>query len=447
MTLAVHPDRIPSSPEVVKKSDRILILILMMALVMPFFFFLGGLRLSMYRLYLLVFGIPIVIRWIQGAAGSVRAVDIVVIFSAIWMMISLFAVHGGSKLEFAGITFIETVIPFLAARVLIRDFAAFKLFVRYYFLVVLILVPFAFYENLTGKPILLDLFRGVFSVYHTPSHAPRLGLERSQASLPHPILWGVFAAPLFGLSWYVLSYRASFFTTIRRPFVACFAVFTSLSSGAYLGLILQMLLVAWDEIFKIFKRRWTIFLIIFCVLYFFVEIFSNRTIFQIIANELTFSEGNSYHRIHIWNNAIDDVYRAPVFGIGFNEWTRPKWMKPSIDNFWLVVALRHGVPAFLFLILAIMITIWAAVRAPLTGPYAHARTGYLIVLSSLVFCASTVHLWDATYCLLMFLLGAGQWFANGDPADEGGTAEEINPLDRRTIQYTRFPNAQTRSSA
>ncbi len=445
MTLAAQPGHLPGSPDAVKKSDRILILILMMALVMPFFFFLGGLRLSTYRLYLLIFGAPIVIRWMQGAAGSIRAVDVLVILSAIWMMISLFAVHGSSMLEFAGITFIETVIPFLAARVLIRDFAAFKLFVRYYFIVVLVLVPFAFLENLTGRPILLDLFRGVFSVYHNVNHAPRMGLERAQASLPHPILWGVFATPLFGLSWYVLSYRESFFNTIRRPFVACFAVFTSLSSGAYLGLILQMGLVAWDEIFKMFKKRWTIFLIIFGVLYLYVETFSNRTIFQIIATELTFSAGNSYHRIHIWNHAIDDVYRHPIFGIGFNEWTRPKWMKPSIDNFWLVVALRHGIPAFLLLSAVILITIWNTVRAPLTGPYARARTGYLIVLSSLIFCASTVHLWDATYCLFMILLGAGQWFTNGDPVDEDTTIEETSSTGRRTIQYTRFPNAQTRS--
>ncbi len=423
-------------------------MILVIALVMPFFFFLGGMRLSMYRLYLLAFAVPIFVRWIRGVAGPVHFADIAVILTGLWMMVALFANHGvGAVLEFAGITFVETVVPYMAARVLIRDFSAFRLFVKYYFLAVLILVPFAIFENVTGRPILLDLFRSIFSVYHNVNHDPRLGLERAQASMPHPILWGVFAAPLFALSWYVLNQKESFTKAGLRPLVACVAVFTSLSSGAYLGIVLQMFLVAWDEILKTIKSRWTIFLILFGVFFFYVEIFSNRTIFQIIAGELSFSSGNALHRIRIWNNAIDDVYANPIFGIGLNEWTRPHWMKPSIDNFWLVIAMRHGIPTFLLMTLIIAATIWKAARAPLTGAGARARTGYLIVLSTLVFCASTVHLWDATYCFFMFLLGAGQWFANGDPADEETSHEDMASPGRRTIQYTRFPNAQTRSSA
>ena len=173
---------------------------------------------------------------------------------------------------------------------------------------------------------------------------------------------------------------------------------------------------------------------------------SNRTIFQLIASELSFSSGNAFHRIRIWNNAIDDVYRNPIFGIGLNEWTRPHWMKPSIDNFWLVMALRYGIPGFLLLTLVIVVTLIKVLRAPLTGQYARARTGYVIVLSSLAFCASTVHLWDATYCFLLFLLGAGQWFINGDPEDKGPQGEETVASERHSLQYTRFPQSQPRKA-
>ena len=442
MTVVTRSDSPTHSAVTTKSSDRVLIAIFVLSLVMPFFFFLGGLRLSMYRLYLIVLAVPIMVRWMRGDADGIRAADVLVFTAAFWMMFTLFINHGvAEQLEFAGITFVETVVPYLIARVLIRDFAAFRTFVWWHFTAVMVLVPFALFENLTGRPILLDMFRGVFSVYHDANHEPRLGLERAQASLPHPILFGVFATPAITLSWYVLGHKESFFKQIRRPIIAGLAVFSSLSSGAYFGVALQVFLIAWDKILKAVKNRWTIFTIIFGFLYIVLEIASDRNMFQIIATELAFSPGTAWNRIHIFNNAIDDVYRNPIFGIGHGDWTRPSWMKVSIDNFWLVVALRFGVPAFFLMVLCIIIICWQIVRAPLSGIYAKTRIAYLIVLASLCVCASTVHLWDATYCLFMFFLGSGLWFKNADQTSgEVQAAAETGP-GRRTIQYTRFPKS------
>jgi hypothetical protein len=74
----------------------------------------------------------------------------------------------------------------------------------------------------------------------------------------------------------------------------------------------------------------------------------------------------------------------------------------------------------------------------LTGLYARARTGYLIAFSSLSIAAFTVHLWDATYCLFMFLLGCGMWFVDTDQTSDAGQTGEKIESGRRKIQYTRF---------
>lgn len=440
MTLAAQSGARTTRAVIEDSPNRLLIALFVVSLVMPFFVFLGGLRLSMYRVYLLVFLFTFVTRWLNGSAGQVRAPDILVIFTSFWMMMALFVNHGIiEQWEFAGILLIETIGPYLAARVLIRNLASFKTFVRWYFLIVAILLPFVLFENMTGKPILLDLFRGILSVYHDVNMEPRMGLERAQATMPHPILFGVFCAPAFALSWYTLSPDGAWFKQMRRPFVVGVAVFGSLSSGAFMGVLLQALLIGWDEVLKKIKNRWKIFAVLFGILYIALELSSNRNAFQIIATELTFSKASAWNRIHIFNNAIDDVYSNPIFGLGQRDWTRPHWMKPSVDNFWLLVAMRYGILAWFLLTLSTVLVCWKAIVAPLSGEHARVRRGYLIAFISLIVSAFTVHIWDAAYCVFMFLLGAGVWFSDPDCTRESGS-DTVEPKSaKREIRYTRFP--------
>lgn len=420
--------------------NRLLIALFIVSLVMPFFVFLGGLRLSAYRVYLLIFMLTFVIRWLNGSAGRIRAPDILVIFTSLWMTVSLLVNHGiVQQWDFAGILMIETIGPYLAARVLIRNLASFQAFVRWYFLVVAILLPFALIESMTGKPILLDLFRGIIPTYFNVNMEPRMGLERAQASMPHPILFGVFCAPAFALSWYTLSPEGELFKQIRRPFVVGVAVFTSLSSGAFMGVALQAFLIGWDEVLKNIKNRWKVFAVLFGILYIALELASNRNAFQILATELTFSKASAWNRIHIFNHAIDDVYSNPIFGLGQRDWTRPGWMKSSVDNFWLLAAMRYGILPWFMLTLSVALICWKAVVAPLAGEHARVRRGYLIAFISMVVTAFTVHMWDATYCVFMFLMGAGVWFSDPDCTQESGGETDEPKTARRTIRYTRFP--------
>ena len=424
----------------ISSKNGILIAILMLSFVMPFFFSIGGLKLSAYRLYLLAAFFPVLIGWINGSAGRIRAADVLIIIASFWMATSLFVNHSiADQWQFSGILVIETVVPYLAARVMIRDYASFRTFVWWYFTIVLVLLPFAIFENLTGRPILLDIFRPVFNVYYNVNQEPRMGLERAQASFPHPILLGVFCSSAFALSWYVLSPEKGIVARIKRPLVVGAAVFSSLSSGAFMGIILQAFLIAWDEGLKSVKTRWTLFAVIFGFLYVLLELSSNRNAFQIIATELTFSPGTAWNRIHIFNNAIDDVFASPFFGIGLGEWTRPSWLRASVDNFWLLVALRYGIPALFMFALALIMICWQAGRKPLSGKYARARTGYLIAFISLAISAFTVHMWEATYCLFMFLMGCGVWFIDTDGTDGDEQASNADAPRDRTMRYTRFP--------
>ncbi|WP_171239017.1 O-antigen ligase family protein [Ruegeria sp. HKCCA5763] len=425
--------------------NRLLIALFLVSLVMPFYFFLGSLRLSMYRVYLLVFMFTFVIRWLNGSAGRIRLPDILVILTCLWMMGALFINHGvAARFQFAGILVIETAVPYFAARVLIRNLASFRTFVWWYFAIIAALLPFAIFENLTGSPILLDLFSGIFPVYSDVQQEPRLGLERAQATMPHPILFGIFCSPVFALAWYTLAPDRALFKQTRKSSVVGAAVFASLSSGAILGVMLQAGLIAWDEVLrriKAIKNRWKLFGILFTLLYIVLELSSNRNAFQIIASELSFSASSAWNRIHIFNNAIDDIYANPITGVGLGYWSRPLWMKSSVDNFWLLVALRYGIPAWFALTLAVVVVCWKAIVAPLSGEHARVRRGYVIGFAGMAISAFTVHMWDSTYCAFMFLMGAGVWFFDPECTQENENETAEPKSARRQIRYTRFPKA------
>ncbi|MGY4594568.1 hypothetical protein ACVWXL_002314 [Bradyrhizobium sp. GM22.5] len=85
-------------------------------------------------------------------------------------------------------------------------------------------------------------------------------------------------------------------------------------------------------------------------------------------------------------------------------------MPGSIDNFWLVTAVRYGIPGFLFIAGGFLSVCFGLGRLKnLPFDVAQCRNGLIITLCGLAFAACTVHVWDAPYVLLMFLLGSGMW--------------------------------------
>lgn len=418
--------------------------LLMISFTMPFFFSLGGLKLTGYRVVLIIFLVPAMIRWLNGSAGKIRGVDWLIIGFAFWSALTLAVNHGlVSKWQFTGMLVIEILAPYFIARAYIRDLESFRYFVRWFLIIIVVLLPFSVYEMITEQSPLLDFFGGFANVYQKWIYEQRLGLFRAQATMPHPILFGVFMTPSFALFWYVLGWNKTLFTKVGLSSLAGIVVFTSLSSGAFLNVIIQMALMAWNKMCSFLKNKWKVLLICFAIFYVVIEVGSNRNVFQIIATHMTLTPGTAWWRILTFEFARDDIMRNPIFGIGMNDWTRPHWMTlSSVDNFWLLMTLRHGFPG-LFLLLGTVLTMFIQIgRRSLTGAVADARLGYLFALCAFCVSAVTVHLWDATFCFFMFLFGAGVWFLDAE-GDQGTDSEAQKKQTKRTIRYTRFPSEMT----
>ena len=411
-------------------STPILIPLFVVSLAIPLIFEAGLLRLSPYRVILIVLFVPCVMAWLSGRAGKIRLPDILMLLLPIWGTLALTIHHGvAGAWETAGILFIETTGSYLLARWLIRSQEAFRAMVRTFFWLVCALLPFAVIESLTSQALLLDAFASLGDVVQRVMPNPRYGLQRAQVVFEHPILYGVFCASGLGLVYYVLGAGQSFVRRSLRAAIVTAAAIFSLSSGAVISIVAQYGLAGWDRITRFVRRRWRL-LAIFCIVaYIVVDLLSNRSPFHVFVSYLTFSPSTGYARIIIWQYGSAEVMRHPLFGIGLGDWQRPAWLGGSMDNFWLVVAVRYGIPAFAFLAGALFVIIRGLARAKIDDAQVRAcRAGLLVTLGGLVIAGSTVHFWNAIYVWFMFLMGSGLWIL--DQPNEPQTSHRREAVTR-----------------
>ena len=239
----------------------------------------------------------------------------------------------------------------------------------------------------------------------------RMGLRRAQVSFEHPILFGVFCSAAFGLAYYGYGLRQSRPGRWFRTIAAIGTTFFSLSTGAYVSLAIQAAIIGWDMVTRKLRNRWGILGGLFASAYILVDAISNRTPAEVFISYLTFNTGNSYNRVLIWKYGTAQVANTPWFGTGTTgDWARAEWMSSSMDNFWLVLAVRHGLPAFLFFAAAFLTIVWRLGRCPVDDPKANQfRKGLVTSIIGVSLAICTVHLWNATYVFFIFLLGSGVW--------------------------------------
>ena len=139
-------------------------------------------------------------------------------------------------------------------------------------------------------------------------------------------------------------------------------------------------------------------------------------LFTYINENLIFAQGAGEHRLDVYYYGTLQVLATPWYGVGLGEWARPFWRPhPTVDSFWLMTAIRSGIPAVVLLIGALLLGMAriAAARG-LDEDGVHYRSGYMIALTGLLLVLSTVHIWGPVNVFVMAYLGAGAWFYTGD---------------------------------
>ena len=101
------------------------------------------------------------------------------------------------------------------------------------------LLPFAVVELLTGKNLVRALFDPIFNIPPRQANlGQRLGMTRSQTVFDHPILFGLVASMAVANVLYI--WRDKFVRSVRLAGFFVFIVFTTISSGPMLSVLLQL---------------------------------------------------------------------------------------------------------------------------------------------------------------------------------------------------------------
>ena len=414
----------------------------LVALILPVYFDIGTLRFSPYRLLLLIMFVPMLLTVLSGKVGRVRAIDVCFILLGVWIAIAMSVNHGSTQIAFTGITVVELVGGYLVGRCFIRNSTDYRLFFRYFFYCLVFMFPFVILEQITQKPLLNQLLGTVLRTHADYSGEQRLGLNRVQGFFEHPILYGMFCS---------LGIANFYFLTsglVKRLAMTGFATFMTamaVSTAPLLSIVLQFGLIAWD---KVTKGKWLLLTGLASAAYVLIDLLSNRTPFHVLVTYGTLKQGSAYNRLLIWEYGTQNVAEHPFFGLGMADWERPFWMVASVDNFWLLTAMRYGLPAFGLMAVGLAAMIWAIVRRKgLGADDAACRLAYMVSLTGLFLVLGTVHVWAATSVLVTFYMGAGVWLAQSDGTiAETGTEAADQPPARRAAGARRDPLAPDRAA-
>lgn len=393
----------------------------------------GSLRLSPYRIVLIIMLFPALGQLLQNERAPAGWPDGLVALHGIWAAMSLILTMGFSEgIETGGIYFIETFGAYLVARAYVRTFEDFVAIIRLIFTVAATLLLFAAAEAFSGVHLLREPFHAVFGGAGPHDIEPRLGLTRAFASFEHPILFGVFSASAFAGTYYLLCDGQINRSTVKKLAAVMFATFFSLSGGPYTALALQLGVITWDRITLGVANRWGILISMMAAAWIVLTLLSNRSPILVFISYLTFSANSAYNRVHIWNYGTAEVARHPMIGIGLNDWIRAPWMSSSMDNFWLLTTVRYGLPAFIFLVLAAVIISWR--QADAVRANTHLRPGrkvWMITVLSFALAGLTVHFWNALMVHFFFLVGCGMAVTCGVTRPASQSVQLQNPVFQR----------------
>jgi hypothetical protein len=419
----------------------------LLTVVLPVWFQAGPLAMSTMRILLLILVVPLLVQLLMGRFGKILATDYLFFLHFLWMIVSLGITSPDRVIEQSGSLGVEFLGGYLVGRAYIRSVPVFVALCRWLVVLVLFLLPFALYEAWTGWPLIVGYIQQIpgISSIEIVSIGERMGLERVQSTFAHPIHYGLFCSVAFSLAFVALKdISATGWRYVSSTLVGL-SGFLALSSGALLAMLMQLFLIAWSSVFKTFERRWWLLVGLFALGWVVVELLSNRSALRVFMSYATFSAHNAYWRALIFEwgvknvlgDAANNIPSAFWVGIGMGDWVRPSFMHTgSVDNFWLVIAMRFGVPGLIFLALGYIMALFRVMRRDFKADarLSLIRRAWVFTFLGLSFTLCTVHVWGSAYSFVFFMLGSGLWLVHVPAEATEDVPETSRPTGSRTAR-------------
>lgn len=374
----------------------------------------GGVAFYAYR----IVGFAI-LPWLLGQFGKgirLSVGDGLILAASAWMVISFVAFYGVEGFARGVGLAVDVAIPYLCARVSIRSYQDFRRLLIYCLPGLMIAGILIAFESVSHKLVVRPLFASVFgdlSSYENGvavSNARffvdyRMGLLRASGPFPHPILGGLFMA-----SFLPLFLRAGLKGWPRYvgPITALFSFF-SVSSAVFLAYVMQFGLIIIDVILRFVRLKiWPMIIGSTVILLLTAQVVSGGRLVGFVSR-ISLNPATAYYRQLIWDYGSQSVFDHPIIGIGFSEYQRLSWMTPSVDNYWLLLGIRHGFLTPVCVFVFCLMFMWKLGQSFRYLPVHDQKLGQALNVSvfTLVVTAFTVSYFSGMQTLFYVLLGAG----------------------------------------
>jgi len=397
----------PMARAIQKTPAPIIFLLLCFLCPTEFSIFLGDIRLPPHRIALLLLIPFAVVRIATRSDTRLRLFDgLFVLFGLCMLGVYTYHGNGMSGFIYGGSLALETTGSYLIARAWVRDVEVLRATLKVALAVIVIAALIALPETLFGHIYTHDFLAKLTGYYHPTSVHTRIGLTRAYGTFDHPIHYGTFCAALLAMFWYA---ERGTFGRFKRSAIVSGATFLGLSSAPILCLVIQAGLITWEKLTRGVSARVWLTIGAIVVAYIGVALLATRSPMAILATSLTLDSSTGYYRLIIWEHGLKSVLAHPMLGIGLADWARPQWMaSDTIDAFWLLTAMRTGIPSVLLLVAALALLIRAVNRRGVRNKSALVRglsRGWLFSLIALCFIATTVHFWNVSLTFFFFFIG------------------------------------------
>ena len=403
---AVEP--LPRGYQTLSRGSELAVpLILMYAILLPagLAFDVSDVVIPPYRLAAMILA-PLAVRQMVLRKIRLTFPDWLIIAGSFWGLLAMLLNSPITEgIQSGGSFMIDVLGCYLIGRAYITDVRRLRTFLIFALPGIVIVGIILVIESTTQRLLIAPFFpqrAELNDLYET-----RLGLLRARAVFPHSIAAGMFMGSL--LSLYLLAQIRPLYKWMGVV-AALTAIFT-VSSSAFLMTVMLLALVAYRSFFTaILKTREKLLYLVYgaAFVYVMLEVFTGRGAIRTIINYASLNPRTGYYRLLIWEYGTASVARHPWIGIGNAPMPRPDWMRiETIDNHWLMLAVRYGVPTGVLIGAGVLAAIWFCVSRNLRlNNFDRATTlGAVFALVSLWIIAWTGALWANHVAWFMLLVG------------------------------------------
>jgi len=367
---------------------------------------LGGIVLPPYRIAILA-TLPLAIIQMFRRKQPLTLPDGLIIAGSLWGFIAMIMSSGLDEgLEAGGSFAVDVLGSYMIGRAYITDVRKLRTLLIVALPGILAIALILAFEAISHRLLIAPLFpyrASLENLYET-----RLGLLRARAVFPHSIAAGLFMGSL--LSLYFMS-RIMPKLRLAGALAAMAALFSG-SSAAYVIIAIIAGLIAYKAFFNVIlhkPERLSYLVYAGIAGYIVIELLTGRGAVRTLINLLAINRSSGYYRLLIWEYGTASVERNPWFGIGNAPMPRPDWMvMETIDNHWLALAVRFGLPTSLLFGVGVCAAVWHCVmRNERLNEFDRATTlGAVFALIALSIVAWTVGLWANHVAWYMLLVGS-----------------------------------------